>query len=66
MDVEHLAAPALHKPRRQQPHEAGEANKIDPMLVERFIEGVFEPFAVFAKLLVIDDCGRDAFLAGAG
>ena len=66
MDVEHLAAPALHKPRRQKPHETGEANEIDPMSFERFIKRVLKPFAVFAKRFVIDDRGRDAFLAGAG
>src|ERR1700733_90967 len=66
MDVEHLAAPTLHKPRRQQPHETGEAYELDPIGFKRFIKSTFEPFTILDERRVIDDCGRDAFLTSAG
>src|SRR5262249_33922668 len=54
------------EPRRQQPHEAGEANEINPVRLELAVERPFERLAVLAEGGVIDDYGRDALLAGTG
>ena len=65
MDIEHPAAPALYKPRRQQPHESGKADQIDPLRAKLFIKRAIERLTVGTKLCVIDDRGRDAGLARA-
>src|SRR4029079_11785965 len=65
MNVEHAPAPARDEPRRQQPHEAGEANEITPMRLALLVERAFERLALLAEGGVIDDYSRDALLARA-
>src|SRR5580700_4128306 len=60
MNVQQAAAPARDEPRRQEPHEAGEADQIDMVRVQGVVERTFERLAVFAKRPVIDDRGGDA------
>src|SRR5258708_25133523 len=60
MYVEHAAAPARHQPPRQEPHEAGEADKIDAVREQSVVERAFERRAIVAEWLVIDDRGGDA------
>ena len=55
MNVEHAAAPAPHKVRSQKPHEASEAEEIDPVRVKLRIERPLEGCAIFPERSVIDD-----------
>ena len=48
------------KPRRQQPHEAGEADEIDAVFLEHRLQRALESGAVLAKARVVDDFGGDA------
>src|SRR6185436_13248213 len=65
MNVEHAPAPARDEPRRQQPHEAGEANEINPVRLELMVERAFERLALLVEGGVIDDRNRHALLARA-
>jgi DNA polymerase IV len=60
MNVQHAAAPARDEPRRQEPHEAGEADKIDAVRMQGVVESTLERLTVFAERPVIDDRGGDA------
>ncbi len=62
VNIDHAAAPAPHESRRQQPHEAGEADEIGPVRVKLAIERALEGLAVLAKPPMIDDGGLDARL----
>src|SRR5580700_5857514 len=66
MNVEHAPAPARDEPRRQEPHETGEADQIDAVRVQSIIERAFERLAVFAERPVIDDRGGDAGMPRGG
>ena len=60
VDVQQPAAPSRHEPRRQHPHESGEADDFDAVRFKHVLQGAFEAFAVLRKAGVIDDLGRDA------
>ncbi len=66
MNVEQATAPAPDEPRRQQPHEAGQAYEIDPLRLKLRVQRALESFAVLRERPVIDDCRRDARVARAG
>ena len=65
MDVEQPAVPLPHEPRRQQPHEAGEADELDAVRLQLVLQRALERLAVLAERLVIDDGGADACGRGA-
>ena len=58
-------AQRVDEPRRQQAHEAGEADEIDAVRFECRLQRALERFAVLAERRVIDDRRRDAGLARA-
>src|ERR1700722_20229234 len=62
MNVQHAAAPARDEPRRQQPHETGEADQIEAGGGQGVVERAFERLAVSAERPVIDDRSRDTRL----
>ena len=64
VDVEHAAGPVPDEPRRQQPHEAGEADEIDAVCFEHRLHRALERLAVLAMRGVIDDRGRHPGGAG--
>ncbi len=41
--------PARDEPRRQEPHEAGEADEIDAVRVQGIVERAFEGLAILAE-----------------
>ena len=57
--------PALDEPRRQQPHEAGEADDLDACASSIALQRALERLAVLAEVPVIDDRGGDAGAARA-
>jgi hypothetical protein len=52
------------EPWRQQPHEAGETNDLDPVRFEFALQRALERLAVVAERTVIDHRGRDAGRGG--
>ena len=60
MDVEQASLPLPHEPRRQQPHEAGEADELDAVRLRVVLQRALERLAVLAERLVVDDRGGDA------
>ena len=60
MDVEHAAVPALHEFGREQAHEAGKADQVDAVLVERRLQLGLERRAILAERLVFDAAVGDA------
>ena len=62
MDVEHSAVPALDELGREQPHEAGETDQLDPPLVQRRLQHGLEACAILAERLALDHQGRNAAL----
>src|SRR6266478_3010314 len=60
MNVEHPAVPALHEFGSKQPHEAGQTNQVDAVLVQRRLQSRLEGRAILAEGLAFDGGGRDA------
>ena len=60
MDIEHALRPLRDKAGREQPHEAGEANEIDAVLLKHCLHRGIERGAVLAERRVIDHFGGDA------
>src|SRR5580704_14481934 len=63
MNVEHAAAPSSDEARRQQPHEAGQANEIGVVLLKLCVQRLLKRLAILAELQMVDDCGFDSCLA---
>ena len=55
----------VDQPRREEPHEAGEADELDPVVLQHRLHRVLERFAVLAVEGVIDHRGGDPRIAGA-
>ena len=61
VDVELTIAPAIDEATGQQPHEAGVADQLDPVIEQRLMQLHLERHAG-AELLVVDRDGLDAGL----
>src|SRR6476660_7224548 len=60
MDVQNPPLPPLQKIGGEQPHETGKANDLDPVLLEKRLDFVFETVAIATEFCVIDSLCRDA------
>src|SRR5215470_14233720 len=60
MDVENPPLPPLQKIGGEQPHETGEANDLDPVLLENRLNIMFETIAIATEFCVIDSLCRYA------
>jgi hypothetical protein len=65
MDIDHAVAPGGDEARRQQPHEAGEADELGARRLERAVEGAVE-LGARGVVAMRHDRGADAGGRGAG
>ncbi len=64
VDVEHAPGPSRHQPWGEEPHEAGEADELDPVVLQHRLDRTLERLAILAVKGVIDDRGRDPRITG--
>ena len=59
VDIEQAVLPLADKPGRQQPHEAGKADKFDSMTFQHRLQRALEGGALQTEGSAIDDLGDD-------